>query len=90
MNVPELYQQIQALSPQERQQLFALLRRLNDEAAAPDEAWTSEEVQALLQIEPSTGAEIVAAGLTGGWAEQGIEDGAEWVAQQRQRQRRTW
>lgn len=37
----------------------------------------------ILNRSPMTGAEIVAAGLTGGWADLGIADGAEWVQEQR-------
>jgi hypothetical protein len=52
------------------------------EMAKPSEALTRS-----LQIEPLTGAEIVAAGLTGGWAEEGITDGAAWVEEQRRKRR---
>ncbi len=46
-------------------------------------AWTDEEIAEMMKIEPMTGAEIVAAGLTGTWADLGITDGAEWVNEQR-------
>jgi hypothetical protein len=51
----------------------------------PTEGWSSQEIAEALKIEPLTGAEIVAAGLAGGW--EGIEDGAAWV-DRRRRQRR--
>lgn len=54
---------------------------------APETGWSSEELAQALRIEPMTGAEIVAAGLTGGWEGEGIEDGAEWVDRQRRRRR---
>lgn len=55
-------------------------------------AWSSEELDRALEIEPLTGAEIVAAGLAGGWEDEGIYDGAEWVDEQRRRRReqRSW
>lgn len=52
-----------------------------------DETWTDEELAALSQITPMTGAEIVAAGLVGGWQDLGIEDGAEWVNDQKRRRK---
>ena len=45
------------------------------------------ELTELLRSEPMTGAEIVAAGLTGTWADLGIEDGAEWVNEQKRKRR---
>ena len=52
----------------------------------------ASEVGAALTIEPLTGAEIVAMGLLGGWAEEGITDGQEWVEARRRerRERRQW
>jgi hypothetical protein len=35
---------------------------------------------------PMTGAEIIAAGLTGGWKDKGIEDSVAWVEEQRRKQ----
>jgi hypothetical protein len=54
------------------------------------EAGTSRGVQDLdwaLTTEPMTGAEIVKAGLVGGWEEMGIADGASWVDEQRSKRR---
>ncbi len=55
-------------------------------------AWTPEELDEALKVVPMTGAEIVAAGLTGGWKDKGITDAAEWVEEQRRRrrERRSW
>lgn len=54
----------------------------------PTEAgWTSAELDRALQTEPLTGAEIVEAGLVGGWAEEGISDSAAWVEEQRRKMR---
>ncbi|CAG1771055.1 hypothetical protein BAC2_01445 [uncultured bacterium] len=56
----------------------------HDEMPLEDiEPFTDEEIAEMLRPEPMTGAEIVAAGLTGGWADLGIADGAEWVQEQR-------
>lgn len=46
-----------------------------------------DEIERLLRTEPATGAAIVAAGLTGGWSDQGIEDGQDWVNDQRRKRR---
>ncbi len=53
----------------------------------PEPPWTDAELQALMQPEPMTGAEIIAAGLTGGWKDDGISDGASWVDEQRHKRR---
>lgn len=54
--------------------------------------WTSEELDKALQAQPMTGAEIVEAGLAGGWANRDIPDSVEWVEEQRRRRReqRRW
>ncbi len=49
------------------------------------EAWPPDDLAALLRVEPRTGTEIVAAGLVGGWADQGIADSTAWVEEQRRR-----
>ena len=56
------------------------------------EEFTEEEIKQLLIFTPKTGAEIVAAGLTGGWQDMGITDPVVWVEEQRQKQReaRQW
>ena len=54
----------------------------------PEEpAWTEDELKRALEITPMTGAEIIAAGLTGGWADQGITDSVAWVEEQRRKRR---
>ena len=59
------------------------------EHPVPDDAppFTSDEIKALMQITPKTPAEIIAGGYTGTWADLGIEDGADWVNEQK-RQRK--
>jgi hypothetical protein len=49
--------------------------------------WSADELARALRTEPLSGAEIVKAGLTGGWADAGITDSAAWVAEQRQKRR---
>ena len=44
---------------------------------------TEEEITALMQTQPATGAEIVSEGLTGVWHDVAAEDGQAWVARQR-------
>lgn len=51
------------------------------------EEWTIEEIYQLMQPEPMTGAEIVASGLTGGWKDDNITDGAAWVREQRRKRK---
>jgi hypothetical protein len=54
--------------------------------------FTDEEVDELMQITPMTGAEIVAAGLTGGWQDLAISDSTAWVkaVRRRRKERRAW
>ena len=52
-----------------------------------DSDWTSEELDRALQVTPLTGAEIVEAGLLGGWSDAGISDSTAWVEEQRRRRR---
>lgn len=52
-----------------------------------EDSLTEEELLELTKLEPMTGAEIIAAGLTGAWEDRGIEDSVEWVEQQRQARR---
>lgn len=48
-------------------------------------AWTSDELDRALEVVPLTGAEIVRSGSTGGWSDKKIDDGEEWVQEQRRR-----
>ena len=65
---------------------------LADEVDADETPWTDEEIAEMMKIEPMTGAEIVAAGLTGGWADMGITDGAAWINEQKRKrkEKRRW
>ena len=53
----------------------------------PDEQFTPEEIKELLTFTPTSGAEIVAAGLVGGWEDMGITDSVAWVEEQRRKRR---
>lgn len=86
MTVAELFEQAKNLSPEEQQQLAQML------LAAQEPTWSDDELEALMTIEPMTGREIVEAGLTGGWQDLDISDGAAWVTEQcrKRRERRKW
>jgi hypothetical protein len=47
--------------------------------------WTQEDLDRALQTTPMTGAEIVKAGLVGGW--EGVPEGEAWVEEQRKKRR---
>ena len=65
--------------------------RITIEIPQPDE-WRPEDLASALKVEPLTGAEIVNAGLLGGWADQEIEDSEVWLKEQRRmrRDQRSW
>lgn len=53
--------------------------------------WADDELAALMNVTPMTGAEIVAwLRETGGWEGQDIPDGATWVEEQRRRYQRNF
>jgi len=54
--------------------------------------WTAQELDEALKIVPMTGAEIVQAGLLGGWENEGIVDSEAWVDELRRKRReqRSW
>lgn len=54
---------------------------------SPGEAWTQEELERAVRIEPMSGSDIVKAGLAGGWEGRGITDSVEWVEEQRRKRR---
>lgn len=57
-----------------------------------DEQFTPSEVRDLLTFIPTSGADVVAAGLVGGWEHKNITDPVVWVDEQRRKQReqREW
>jgi hypothetical protein len=63
-----------------------------DARPSDSETFTEDELRDLLTFTPKSGAEVVAAGLTGGWEHKAISDPIEWVEEQRrkQRERRGW
>ncbi len=48
-----------------------------------DEQFTPEEIKELLTFTPTSGADVVAAGLVGGWEDKGITDPVTWVEEER-------
>ncbi len=52
-----------------------------------ESSWRPEELDRALEVVPMSGAEIVSAGLTGGWSDSEISSGQKWV-EERRRQRR--
>jgi hypothetical protein len=66
------------------ERLITLIENYERTIAEDENEWTEEELAELLKPKkPMTGKEMVAAGLYGGWEDIGIEDGAEWVNQQK-------
>jgi hypothetical protein len=58
-----------------------------DGSKASDSGGLLEDLDRALQTTPMTGADIVKAGLVGGWENAEIEDSARWVEEQRQARR---
>jgi hypothetical protein len=60
--------------------------------SADERPLTDDEIEALMQPNPKSGAEIIALGHTGGWEHKGIEDSVAWVKEQRRkrREKRAW
>ena len=70
-------------------QIQAMLQGIEEANPQVADTWSEVEVAALIDPQPMTGQEIIAAGLTGTWADLGIEDGAEWVNAQKAKRRGT-
>lgn len=87
----DVLEQALVLSPTEKARLMERLAAaiqdefIEHEAVTDEELWTDDELVAMMQPEPMTGAEIIAAGLTGGWSNMGISGGGEWVNAQKQK-----
>jgi hypothetical protein len=70
------------LSPSER--LAASFRvGTETDANAQEPAFSTDEVAEMMRVEPISPQEMVAQGLLGVWADQGIEDSAAWVNEQK-------
>jgi hypothetical protein len=54
---------------------------------ADDEQFTDAELRELLEFNPRSGSEVIAAGLVGGWEHKGITDPVEWVENERRKRR---
>ena len=88
MTVSEILEQAKALTAEEREALIDQLMAMRAIGTrSEDSEWSDEELENLLEVKPMTGAEIVAAGITGGWANMHIPDGATWIAELRRRRR---
>lgn len=98
MQIEEIIELALQLSPVEQAHLIERLEAAMSQSAVSeqdndDEApWTREELAEMMKVTPKTGAEIVASGVLGGWANKGITDGAEWVNEQKRKrkERRRW
>jgi hypothetical protein len=90
----KLLAQALQLSPEERTALRdALAASAQRPPETPDEPpFSDADLQQMLAVSPRAPGEIVTLGLLGTWAEQGIEDGADWInARKRERQaRQAW
>ncbi len=62
------------------------------ETVDQSQAFSESEIEELLTFTPTSGAEVVAAGLVGGWEHRGISDPVAFVDELRrqQRERRSW
>ncbi len=89
VTVDELIRMAIRLSPAEKarllQRVAASISQDLSAVETGEESWTEEELAELMRVEPLTGAEIVAAGLLGGWED--IQNGAEWVNEQKRKRR---
>jgi hypothetical protein len=88
----DVFEQAVQLSSAEQARLIERLAGLMRETMiSPQpqdtEVWTDEQRAAMLTPEPLSGAEVIAMGLVGTWAEMGIEDGADWVNEQKRKRR---
>lgn len=89
-DLSKVYRMLDALSREDRQKIAAYINS-TIQVDAVDEAWEIEELEALFTRDPDgrplTGKEIyergLASGAIGGWADDDIQDGAEWVNQQK-------
>jgi len=63
-----------------------------DCGVARGKEWTDQELDEALKIVAMTGAEIVQAGLLGGWEDEGIVDSEAWADELRKksREQRSW
>lgn len=94
----DVLEQALELPPAEKARLMERLAAaiqdefIEHEATTDEVLWTGDELVEMMQPEPMTGAEIVAAGLTGSWSDMGISGGGEWVNAQKQKRKdkRRW
>lgn len=77
-----------SVSKLDRAELEQLLTVVQDRLSEPDdsEPLTEAEIKTLMTPDPLPPKEVIALGLTGTWAHLGINDGAEWVNEQKRKQ----
>jgi len=78
------------LSPEEQEQLIETARSLHAAEEDDQSPILDEEIRELVKNlgqHSASGAEIVAAGLTGAWADNDIEDSVAWLAELRRKRR---
>lgn len=93
VTVEDVFESLLKLSTAEQAQLIArgmdvLRQKLEAQEAETEQETVSlagdlYEIASNLGKHPMTGREIIAAGLTGGWEDLGINDSVEWLAAQR-------
>jgi hypothetical protein len=106
MATPELdkvYQMLNALCTEDKQKIAEFLTNPTNDLISQDakevseaEAWEEGELEALLaDNQPMSGKEIVEwgvqSGVFGSWSDRDdIQDGGEWIAEQRAKSKTTW
>jgi len=86
--IQQLYNQIRALDPSEREELIGYARLLDSETVpvTNEEPWNKAELAELLRHEPRSTKTLIEDGLIGAWADlPGIKDGAIWADDQRRK-----
>ncbi len=78
---PEIYRILDAVQELDYQTKQFLIQQLQAMIAKEQitEEWSEDELRDLIDPQPLSGAEIIAAGLTGTWVDEDIQNGAEWV-----------
>ena len=88
----KIYQLVDNLTREEQERLVEHLIHSSQSTPQADSEedleFTDEEIAEMLTPKPLTGREIVEAGLTGAWADMGIEDSVEWLKEQRAKRSR--
>lgn len=87
----KLIEIIDTLSPNERDELARYLtgQSVVSDVGTDEVGFTEDEIKEMMTIRPASGHEIVSEGIKSGaigsWADMGIDDPVEWLAQQRKK-----